>query len=267
MRARAEAKAKSGMARHDTAADGVRSVTRALAILNAFSGKRFLTLGEVAQATGLDKATTRRLLLTLMGARFVVQDPATQRYGLGGAIRALAASVVEHFDLRTTAAPVLAEIAAELHTTMFISVYRDGAAVCLDRIHDIHGMEVRWWAVGGTLPLNCGGAPKLLLAYQSPEEIDRVLTGPLPPMTPKSITDPAVLRRQLVAIRKRGWELAVDDVAVGLSAVAVPVLDADGSIVCALSMGGLTPQMVQRGQPLHLERLQAAATVVRARIL
>ena len=81
----------------------------------------------------------------------MVQDAATQRYGLGGAIRALSASVVEHFDLRATAAPVLAEIAAELHTTMFVSVYRDGAAVCLDRIHDIHGMEVRWWAVGGTL--------------------------------------------------------------------------------------------------------------------
>lgn len=247
--------------------EGVRAVTRALSILNAFAGRGFMALGEIAEATGLDKGTVRRILLTLIAGRFVVQDAATQHYGLGGAIRALSASVVEHFDLRATAAPVLAEIAAELHTTMFISVYRDGAAVCLDRIHDIHGMEVRWWAVGGTLPLNCGGAPKLLLAFQPPAEIDRALSRPLTQLTPKSITDPSVLRRQIAKIRERGWEFAIDDVAVGLSALAVPVLDGDGTLVCALSMGGLTPQMARRGQPLHLARLQAAAEAVRARII
>jgi IclR family KDG regulon transcriptional repressor len=168
--------------------------------------------------------------------------------------------------MRATAAPVLAEIAAELHTTMFVSVYRDGAAVCLDRIHDIHRMEVRWWAVGGTLPFNCGGAPKLLLAFQPPAEIDRALSRPLTPLTPKSIMDPRVLRRQIAKIRERGWEFAVDDVAVGLSALAVPVLDKDNTIVCSLSMAGLTPQMVDRGQPRYLKRLQAAAQAVRARI-
>ena len=249
------------------APEGVRAVTRALAILNAFAGRGFMALGEIAQATGLDKATTRRILLTLIAGRFVVQDTATQRYGLGGAIRTLSASVVEHFDLRATAGPVLAEIAAELHTTMFISVYRDGSAVCLDRIHDIHGLEVRWWAVGGTLPLNCGGAPKLLLAYQSPAEINRALARPLVALTPKSVIDSSVLRRQIERIRERGWEFAVDDVTVGLSALAVPVLDGDGTVVCALSMGGLTPQMARSGQPLHLERLQAAAEAVRARII
>jgi len=247
--------------------EGVRAVTRALAILNAFAGRGFMPLGEIAQATGLDKGTTRRILLTLINGRFVVQDPVTQHYGLGGAIRTLAGSVVEHFDLRATAGPVLAEIAAELHTTMFISVYRDGSAVCLDRIHDIHGLEVRWWAVGGTLPLNCGGAPKLLLAYQSPAEINRALTRPLTALTPKSVVDESVLRRQIARIRERGWEFAVDDVAVGLSALAVPVLDGNGTLVCALSMGGLTPQMARRGQPLHLKRLQAAAEAVRARII
>ena len=173
------------------APEGVRSVTRALSILNAFAGRGFMSLGEIAQITSLDKATVRRILLTLIAGRFVVQDPATQHYGLGGAIRALSASVVEHFDLRATAGPVLAEIAAELHTTMFISVYRDGSAVCLDRIHDIHGMEVRWWAVGGTLPLNCGGAPKLLLAYQPPAEINRALSRPLSALTPKASRTPA----------------------------------------------------------------------------
>jgi hypothetical protein len=34
--------------------------------------------------------------------------------------------------------------------TAFLSVFRDGAAICLDRFHDMRGLEVRWWSVGGT---------------------------------------------------------------------------------------------------------------------
>src|SRR5262249_48656634 len=160
------------------------------------------------------------------------------------------------------AAPVLSQVATELQATAFLSIYQQHAAVCLERFHDIRGMEVRWWAVGGTLPLNCGGAPKLLLAYQPEEEIERALAQPLVALTPKSITDPVTLRAQLARIRARGWEFAIDDVALGLTALAVPVMNDDGQPICAISIGGLTPQMVRRGRPIHLARLQAAASVI-----
>jgi len=247
----------------DTAgAGGVRAVTRALAILNAFRQGGSLALAEIAKAADLDKATARRLLLTLMSSRFVAQDAATQRYALGPAIRTLASSVPDSLDLRETAKPILVELAAELHMTVFLSVYRDGRAICLERFHDMHGMEVRWWSVGGSLPLNCGGAPKVLLAHQGDEAIDRMLAGPLPAMTPKSITDPDALKERLKKVRRQGWEFAVDDVAVGLSALAVPIFGEDGALVCVISLGGLTPQMSERGKPRHLGRLHRAAKAI-----
>jgi DNA-binding IclR family transcriptional regulator len=199
----------------------------------------------------------RRILLTLIAARFVVQNPATQHYGLGGAIRALSASVVEHFDLRATAGPVLAEIAAELHTTMFISVYRDGSGGLLDRIHDIHGMEGA--LVGGRrhaaveLRRRAETAARLSAARRdqprtraSAERADaEERYGPGRAAAPDR-QDPRA-RMGICGRRRRGR----------LSALAVPVLDGDGTIVCALSMGGLTPQMARRGQPLHLRRLRS----------
>jgi DNA-binding IclR family transcriptional regulator len=241
----------------------VRAVVRATAILRSFSGHPLQTLAEVAAATGLDKGTTRRILVTLMNCGFVAQDRSTQRYGLGRAIRALASSVVDDFDLRSVAVPVLADIAAELHLTTFLSVYHDHSALCLERLHDMKGMEVHWWPVGGTLPINAGGAPKLLLAHQSEEEIASALSKPLEALTPSGVTDPVVLRNHLKEIRSRGWEFAVDDVTVGLAALAVPVLDTDGHIVCALSMAGLTPQMVGDREPVFLPRMLAAAQTVR----
>jgi DNA-binding IclR family transcriptional regulator len=244
----------------------VRAVTRALTVLKSFSGKGGQTLAEVTVATGLDKGTTRRLLLTLMESGFIMYDTPSQQYRLGLAIRQLAVNVTGDFDLRTLALPVLNDIAADLHMTAFLSVYDNGEAVCLERIHDIRGIEVHWWAVGGTLAFNCGGAPKLLLSYRPEAEIAKALKRPMVALTPKSITNPARLEADLVRIRKRGWELAVDDVTVGLTALAVPVRNDGGEIACCLSIAGLTPQMALRGRPIHLDRMLSAAAELERRI-
>lgn len=244
----------------------VRAVQRAMTILKSFSGRPSQSLAEVTLTTGLDKGTARRLLMTLMGEGFVALDPATQRYTLGRILRTLAADVGHEVDLRAVAVPVLSAIAAEFHFTAFLSVYRDRAAICLERVHDMKGMEVRWWAVGGTLPFNSGGAPKVLLAHQSVEEIDRALSQPLEPVTPRSIVDPEALKAHLRSVRKRGWDFAVDDVAVGLSALAVPILDGRGELICAISISGLTPQMSNRGRPRHLDLLRSAAAQIQARL-
>ncbi len=244
----------------------VRAVTRALAVLNSFAGKGLQSLAEVTQVTGLDKGTTRRLLLTLMDSGFIAQDPMSQHYRLGRAIRDLASNVADDLDLRAIAMPVMTELASELHITAFISIYDEGDVVCLERIHDMKGIEVHWWAVGGTLPYNCGGAPKLLLAYQSQQEINRALKRPMAALTPKSVTDPDELRAQLAKIRKRGWECAIDDVAVGLTALAAPVHGKDGEIVGCISIAGLTPQMVSRGRPVHLDRVLAASEQIERRL-
>lgn len=254
------------MTAKETPTPNVRAVTRALAVLRSFADNSVQSLAAVTEATGLDKGTTRRLLLTLLSSGFVAQDPATQHYRLGRALRELSASVADDPDLRTLAQPVLADLAAELRGTAFLSIYDRGDAVCLDRLHDMKGIEVHWWAIGGTLPYNCGAAPRLLLAYQPNAEIERVLRQPAKALTQKSVTSTAALRKALARIRARGWELAVDDVAVGLSALAAPVRNGAGELVCAISVAGLTPQMAPRGRPAALAQVQKAAAVIERRL-
>lgn len=244
----------------------VRAVTRALLVLNSFAGKDLQTLAEVSSVTGLDKGTTRRLLLTLMHSNFIAQDPLTHHYRLGRAIRDLASNVGDTQDLKAIAQPMLLELASEFSVTTFLSIFKDGAAVCLDRVHDMRGLEVHWWQVGGTLPLNCGGAPKLLLAYQPEDEIERLISQPMEKLSEKSITSKDELRKRLALIREQGWECAIDDVALGLTALAAPVFDDDGNIVCSVSLAGLTPQLIKNGKPVHLKRLQEMADRLRGRL-
>ena len=244
-----------------TGTSGVRSVLRAVALLRAFSNaKPHLSLAELAAAAKLDKGTTRRLLLTLLEAGLVNQSVVDQRYSLSLAVIEFGAAVPESVDLRTAARPVLAQLARDIRSTVFLSVYRNRSALCLERMHDGRSIEIHWWPVGGVLPLNCGGAPKLLLAYQSEQEIQSVLRGDMVRMTAKSIVRPHLLYRRLKTIRKQGWEYAVDDVYTGLAALAVPVLDGSGALVAAISAGGVTPQMqASSGAPIHLDLFRAAA--------
>jgi DNA-binding IclR family transcriptional regulator len=93
-------------------------------------------------------------------------------------------------------------------------------------------------------------------------EIERFLSQPLKALTTKSLTDPVKLRANLTDIRARGWELAIDDVALGLTALAAPCLDTSGAILASVSIGGLTPQMVTRGKPQHLQTLCDAANEI-----
>ncbi len=67
----------------------------------------------------------------------------------------------------------------------------------------MRGIELHWWPVGGTMPLNCGVGPKLLLSFQPASEIEQALGGPLTALTPKSIVDPDQLRRRLDQIHAR----------------------------------------------------------------
>ena len=232
----------------------VRAVARAVAILNAFDGDERLQLRDIAEKAKLDRGTTRRLLLTLMGEGVILQHEDNGLYSLGPMIRRLARSLGD-VDLRRVAAPQLRNLAAELGLTVFLSEYRDHSAICLDRYHDHKGMEVHFWRIGGSLQINCGGAPKVLLAWQSDEEIDLALAGPLTALTARSCVDRRQLKAHLRLIRKRGWELAVDDVVVGLSALAVPLLDRQDQLRGCLSIAGLNSQMARRGVPVHLSRL------------
>jgi DNA-binding IclR family transcriptional regulator len=240
----------------------VRAVSRALALLKSFEGSEKMQLRDVAEKANLDRATARRLLLTLMEEGMVFQHGDSGLYSLGPMIRRLARSFVE-VDLRQLAAPLLERMAVELGLTVFLSEYRNHNAVCLDRFHDRKGMEVHFWPIGGTLQANCAGAPKVLLAWQSAAEIDEVLSKPMTALTDKTTVNRKALKTRLRLIRKRGWELAEDDVVKGLSALAVPLLNVNGELRGCVSLAGLNSQMVVQGEPVHLSNLIALAEELR----
>ena len=223
----------------------VRAVSRAVAILRAFApGRMHLTLGEIAAAADLDAGTARRLLVTLRDEGLVAQEADTGRYHLTMQMLRFAGAVPEGRALSDLAAEDLRALAEATGLTVLLSVLREGEAVCLSRHHGDSPVQVRWWPVGEAMPLNCGAAPRLLLAHMPEEAREAALSAPLTALTRHSVTNPVALREMLTQVRQQGWSLAVDDVVEGLSALAAPVIGADGRPVAAVSLGGLTPTLL-----------------------
>lgn len=235
----------------------VRSVSRAVSILRTFTPeRRHLPLAAIAKATGLDAGTTRRILVTLRDEGLVRQDQTDGTYCLSLDLLQLAGAVPEGNSLRELTESRLVRLARDIGATVFLSILRNGEAICLARYHGESAVQVRWWSVGGKLPLNCGAGPKVLLAFMPKSEQERFLSGNLVQLTAQSTTATETLRDEIAEIQKTSWALTQDDVAVGLSALAIPLRNGGGDVLAAISVGGLTAQIVGDGAPRCLGDLQ-----------
>lgn len=240
----------------------VRAVLRAVAILRAFAGnKAAWSLAELTQATGLNKATVRRLLHTLEIAGLVAHNDQEQSYSLTLDLVDLASHVHRGRDLITLARPFLSELADLCAGISFLWVFDKAGGVCLDRVVASSSFITAFIAPGNRSELNCGAGPRVVLAHIQDDERAVVLKQPQAQRTPFSLIAPAELQARCMLIRQQGYEFVADDFIAGLAALGVPIFSRDGRFVGALSITNLTDrfEMTGDGEPLWLAAMQAAA--------
>lgn len=239
----------------------VRALERGMALLRAFSQSQpRLSLAALSRRTGLDKSTTRRLLNTLMLGGLVEIDAHSGEYYLSAGVLELASAVETGREFRTVAAPWLVDVAEQTGATAFLWVLHHGSALCVDRAcAPVSAVSGNWSNVGTRLALNLGAGPRVLLAWMDAGPREALLTEPLEARTPQSQTDPRALLAELETIRASGYALASDDFVPGLSALGVPVFNARGDLVGALSITTLSHQIMREGKPLHADLLERVA--------
>jgi DNA-binding IclR family transcriptional regulator len=216
----------------------VQSVGRAVAILEMLAdGSGEIGVTELGHRLGVHKATASRLVATLAGHGLVERNPETDRYRLGFGVVRLAAAALGRLDLVQVARPVLQRLAEQTQETVNLAVLDGDRVTNIDQFTGSRSVVAVSW-VGKRTPLHCTSNGKVLLAHLPDREVDRVLSRPLERLTPNTIVDPAVLRGQLREARARGYAYTVEELEVGLNAVAAPVREARGEVVAAVSLAG-----------------------------
>ncbi len=219
------------------AADRSQSLERgldALELLDSQAG----TLGvrDMARRLGLGPAIVQRLLNTLAARGYVEQDPETRRYRIGPRAIGLGAGAPQDGALMRGAREALERLAAGHGLNGFLGAVRDGRLIYLLAVQSPGPIAIRA-TLGSTTHFHTTAMGKALLAAMPAEAAAALLgTGALAAATPRSITDRAALRDDLLRAARRGWAAVDGENIPGVVSAGVALRDGSGQALAALSV-------------------------------
>ncbi len=222
-------------------------------------------ISEIAQKVGLHKATAYRIVSTLVRHRYLERAADGQKYRLGLALVSLGLVAMRRTDVRREAMPVMSELAGRLNETCDLSVYNQGEVYFIEVVQGRRALTVSG-AVGRSLPVHATASGKVLLAHLPEAEVEALLSQPLMAHTPRTITDPAELRKHLAIVRAQGYAFDDEELEPEVRAVSAPVRDGDGNVVAALSVTCPTGRLPLDQVPALASEVKQAADAISRRL-
>jgi len=183
------------------------------------------------------KSTASRLLAALDRRELVTQDTGRGKFRLGLGIVRLAGAASARLDVVQESRAVCRALAQQIGETVNVAVLAGHDALYLGQAAGPAALSPHNWA-GQRIPLHATSDGKVLLAYLPEAELTGCLTPPLARLTERTITDLAAFPPLLAEVRRRGYATAVDELEAGLTAIAAPVRNAEGSVIASISTSG-----------------------------
>lgn len=242
---------------------GTQSAERVADVLLAVSDDHpRARVSEIARRLRLSKAVVHRILRSLGNRGFVAPAP-DGTYRLGAAAAGLGAAALRELDVRTVAMPILHSLQARTAETATLSVLADYGRVYLDQV--VSPQQIRMEVqLGRRFPLHAGATGKAILAAAPDDFRGWVLGQELEPLTPRTIVDPAVLRRELAQISRDGVALSRGERQDGAASVAAPVFGPHGDVVAAISVCGPVARFDETTCALLVPLVSSAAAEINA---
>jgi IclR family pca regulon transcriptional regulator len=215
---------------------GIQSVSRALSILELFSDKRpSLSVSQVAELTGLNRATCYRFCQTLRQLGYLEELP-ERRFRPGLKAVSLAHSALSSRELPELALPYLRRLREDINETVNMGLLDDTEVVYVARVLSDHLISLRLY-VGSRLPAFASSLGRSILAFLPQEQAESIIDrSDLTQITSHTIVNRKQLLAELKTIRERGYALNDQEVANGLRGVAAPVLTETGKPIAAINV-------------------------------
>lgn len=239
----------------------IQVITRAVAVLRVLEGEpEGLSLGQISQRVGLARSTVQRIVDALRAEHFLIAASPSAGVRLGPALIRLAASASVEFDHITR--PIMADLAQKVGETVDLSLLKGQSAVFTDQVQGRHRLRAVS-AIGESFPLHCTANGKALLSVLPEEKLNRILRGPLPKLTPNTITKATDLRREIDVCRRTGFAVDNEEHTEGISAVGSAFIDPIGRAI-ALSIPVPTTRFNRTRHDLATELLAARQRIIEA---
>ncbi|KWK48974.1 IclR family transcriptional regulator [Burkholderia stagnalis] len=226
---------------------GIQSVEVGGRLLDALARRRKpLGLSELAAAAELSSAQAHTYLVSLTRLALVKRDAITGNYEPGPLSLRLGLMSIERQPAYRAALPHAARLAEGVGHSVALSVPGATGPTIVRIEHGGYPLHVNLH-VGSVMSLDTTATGRVFRAFGDPAQLAAMAasqagagdalagadgTRPAP--------DAAARQAEIDAIRSRGIERSVDLPSPGVSAMCVPVLDADGRVQLALTVIGST---------------------------
>jgi DNA-binding IclR family transcriptional regulator len=237
---------------------GVQSLGRAFSILEEVARHREgIGLADLSKRVGLHNSTTFHLVKTMVSLGYIRQEKDSKRYRVGRPLFVLAASSLDEIEMVNVATPLLEDLSRQTGESSHFAVRMGDAVVVIARTSGPGAFQLTD-RVGVVRPAHCTALGKVILASLRDDQLERFLERvELKPSTEKSITEIAVLWREIKEIRRSGVAFDDGEFDLEVRCVAVPVRDFTDQIIGAVGISG----PIWR---LSLQALQSRAKIVQA---
>jgi IclR family pca regulon transcriptional regulator len=206
-----------------------------LAIETFHADKPRQSISEVAEASGLDRATARRCLLTLAHMGYAAYDG--KYFTLTPRVLRLGTACLATMPLPKIVQPMLDDLSERLGESSSVSILDGTEIVYVARAAQHRIMSIALMA-GSRLPAFCSSMGRAILASLSDEEARAILAAaPLVQRTRFTLTDPDALIAELAKVRSQGYAINDQEIELGLRSIAVPLFNSRRMTIGAINIG------------------------------
>lgn len=237
----------------------VSTVDKALELLNLFSERDpEIGLSEIARRSGYDKATTRRLLVSMERQGVVEQDSGSRKYRLGPALIRLARVREATHPLESVVRDVLDRVVAETSETAHFSLFAGGALATVGMKESPRANRVSLER-GERLPLHATASGLAFLAFGPRVQVNRALGRELRAHTDRTVTDTDALLEMIEAVKLSGIAVSNQGYESDVFGMAAPVFGSSGFAEGAVAVATPTSRIDAKVESINRDALREAA--------
>ena len=242
----------------------IGSLARALSIIDAIADAGEVTLTDLSERLAIPKGSVLRHLRVLEAAGYVMSEPRKKSYSLGPALIHLGYEARRRLRVTDVAGPAINWLRDTYEESVHVGIVAGDDVVHVAVAASFQPIKMAV-PVGHRTFFHASALGKCLLAWEDPEYVDELVARcGLPGLTPRTITEPSVWKRELELVRERGWSTDDEEAAPGLFCVAAPVRDESGKVIAAISISAPTTRLCRRDAEKLAPQLIDAANHVSA---
>jgi IclR family transcriptional regulator, pca regulon regulatory protein len=215
--------------------DWIAGLDKGLAILEAFDAAApRVTAAQMGERVGMTRTAARRYLLTLAHLGYVATDG--KLFWLAPRSLRLGQAYIESSRLARIVQPFLQRVTAGTNEAAYVSVM-DGDDVVYIARNGLNRHMNTGYVLGARVAAHVTAAGMLMLALrESPNYLEWLERATPRTYTSHTVTDKAALRTVFERFRAQDWAISEQQLELGYRGIAVPLRDAKGQLVGALSV-------------------------------